>query len=126
MKKLLTATPIMVLILFLCLGVVTYSQTKEAMQRALQDRTARRLKQEKILAAIPFDRVVLYALIAAEQNYAVKARLLPKVHEDDYYTVILNTAIRLAMADSGRITLPGLQEAAKQDSTKNKKDKESK
>ena len=121
MKNLLTPILIINLVLLLCLGVVTYPQTKEAMQRALQDRTARRLKQEKILAAIPFDRVILYGLIAAEQNYSFKARLIPKVHEDDYFTLILNTAKRLAMADSGRITLPGLQEATKTDSTKNRK-----
>ena len=96
---------------------------EKAMERAMQDRSAR----IKFLSEVCFDRVILYALIAAEQNYAVKARLLPKVHEDDYYTVILNTAKRLAMADSGRITLPGLQKATQTDSTiKNKMEKETK
>ena len=81
------------------------------------------IKQEKFLAEVPFDRVILYALIAAEQNYSFKARLLPRVHEDDYYTLILNTAKRLAMADSGRTTLPAIQNAAAPDSTKNKQEK---
>jgi len=84
------------------------------------------IKQEKFLAEVPFDRVILYALIAAEQNYSFKARLLPRVHEDDYFILILNTAKRLAMADSGRVTLPGLQKAAQRDSTKNDKEEESK
>lgn len=84
----------------------------------LQKKSPTLIKQEKFLATVPFDRVILYALIAAEQNYSFKKRLLPRVHEDDYYTLILNTAKRLAMADSGRVTLPGLQQATKPDSTK--------
>jgi len=110
MKKLLTETPIMALVVFLFLGVLAYSQNKSA---AL-------VKQEKLLADLPFDRVVLYTLIALEQNYKVKERLFPKVHKDDYLTLILNTAKRLAMANSGPVTLPGLQKAAQADSTKNK------
>jgi len=93
-------------------------QNEKAMRRTMQNRTASILKQEKFLAEVPFDRVILYALIAAEQNYSFKARLIPRVHEDDYFTLILNTAKRLAMADSGRVTLPGLQRAAKTDSIK--------
>ena len=84
-------------------------------------------KQEKFLAEVPFDQVILYALIALEQNHKVRERLFPRVHEDDYFTLILNTAKRLAMADSGRITFPGLQNAAQIDSTiKNKQEKEAK
>jgi len=84
-------------------------------------KSAALIKQKKFLAEVPFDRVILYGLIAAEQNYSFKARLIPRVHEDDYFTLILNTAKRLAMADSGRVTLPGLQRAAKTDSTTQQK-----
>lgn len=77
-------------------------------------------KQNKLLAEVSFDQVVLYTLIALEQNYKVKERLLHRVHQNDYYTVILNTAKRLAMADASPITLPGTQGTARTDSTENK------
>ena len=116
MKKVPSLTKInvstfIVLMATLCFTILVYSQ---------DNKSAAIIKQEKFLSDVPFDRAVLYALIAAEQNYAVKMRLLPKIHEDDYYTVILNTAKRLAMADSGRTTLPGIQNAAAPDSSKNK------
>jgi len=95
---------------------------QKAIERAIQDRAARL----KFLSEVSFDQAILYALIAIEQNYKVRERLFPKVHGDDYFTLILNTAKRLAMADSGRVTLPGLQKATKQDSTKNIKEKETK
>ena len=60
-------------------------------------------KQTDTLNAIPFDRVVLLTLQALENNYQVKSRLLPNVHADDYYLVILRTAKRLALADTSRI-----------------------
>jgi len=110
MNKLLTETPIMALVIFLCLIVVSYTQNK----------SSEVIKQEKFLAEIPFDRVILYALIAAEHNYKFRERIIPRIHVDDYYALILNTAKRLAMADSSRITLPGFQEATQTDSTKNK------
>jgi len=95
--------------------------------KAIQERkSATLIKQEKFLAEVPFDRVVLYALIALEENHKVRERLFPKVHQDDYFTLILNHSKRLAMADSGRITLPGLQRAAQTDSIKNNQEKETK
>ena len=87
-----------------------------------RDKNAALKKQREYLAGVSFDQVVLYTLIAAEQNYKVKERLAPRVHQNDYYTVILNTAKRLAMSDSSRITLPGLQTAKPPDSTKTKKE----
>jgi len=108
MNKLLTETPIMALVLFLCLIVVSYTQ----------DKSPTLIKQEKFLAEVPFDRVILYALIAAEHNYKFKEKIIPRIHVDDYYTLILNTAKRLAMADSGRVTLPGLKQAVRPDTTK--------
>ena len=65
-------------------------------------------KQTDTLNAIPFDRVVLLTLQALENNYQVKSRLIPNVHADDYYLVILRTAKRLAMADTSRIQTPRL------------------
>ena len=59
-------------------------------------------KQTDTLNAIPFDRVVLLTLQALENNYQVKSRLLPNVHADDYYLVILRTAKRLALSDTSR------------------------
>jgi len=113
MNKLLTETPFMALVLFLCLIVVSYSQ----------DKSPALIKQEKLLAEVPFDRVVLYTLIALEQNYKVKERLFPKVHKDDYLTLILNTAKRLAVQDSGKVALPGPNKSVKADSTKKVKEK---
>ena len=60
-------------------------------------------KQTDTLNAIPFDRVVLLTLQALENNYQVKSRLLPNVHADDYYLVILRTAKRLALSDTSRV-----------------------
>lgn len=101
--------------MFVCVFLMLMVSIGKAFQEI---KSARLIKQEKFLAEVPFDRVILYALIAAEQNYKFKKRLIPLIHEDDYFTLILNTAKRLAMADSGRVTLPGLQKATKQDSTK--------
>ena len=109
MSKLLTTILIINLVLLLCLGVMSYSQ----------DKSPALVKQEKFLADLPFDRVVLYTLIALE-NFKVKDKLFPKIHKDDYFQLILNTAKRLAMQDSGKVTLPGIQRSAKTDSTKNK------
>ena len=106
-----------IILILLTVFIVTAQpqhNNQKAMERAMQDRATRL----KFLSEVPFDRAILYALIALEQNYKVKERLFPRVHQNDYYTLILNTAKRLAMADSGRITLPGLQQATKPDSTK--------
>ena len=112
MKKLFKKRDIIVaLLLFLCLALVGYSQNKST---AL-------VKQDKFLSDVSFDRVVLYTIIALEQNYKVREKLFPKVHQTDYFTVILNTAKRLAMQDSVRVTLPELQQAAKKDTTKKEK-----
>jgi len=100
----------------ICVGVIV--SVLISMMAISQEKNFTLTKQKRFLAEVSFDRVVLYALIAAEQNYSFKARLLPRVHEDDYYTLILNTAKRLAMADSGRVTLPGLQKATSPDTTK--------
>lgn len=85
----------------------------------IQDKKAVQLKQDKILANIGFDRVVLFTLIALEENYQVKERLLPRVHKDDYFIVILNTAKRRALEDNkNQIVLPS--STAISDSTKKK------
>ncbi len=57
-------------------------------------------KQAEILSAVEFSRVVLFALQAVENNYSVRERLLPNVHVDDYYLVVLRTAKRLALQDA--------------------------
>ena len=101
--------------MFVCVVLMLMVSVGKAIQEI---KSAALIKQEKFLAKVPFDRAILYALIAAEQNYQFKKRLLPRVHEDDYYTLILNTAKRLAMADSGRVTLPGLKQVAGPDTTK--------
>jgi len=85
-----------------------------------QQRSPQQLKQEQILAAVPFNRVVQYTLIAAERNYRFRERLIPQVHQNDYFTVILNTAKRLAIADSVRVSPQGLQRADIEDTTKKK------
>jgi len=85
-----------------------------------QQKSPQQLKQDQILDAVPFNRVVQYTLIAAERNYRFRERLIPQVHQNDYFTVILNTAKRLAIADSVRVSPQGLQRAAIEDTTKNK------
>ncbi len=59
-----------------------------------------KVNQDTALEAITFDRVVLLTLQAMENNYKAKERLLPLVHVDDYYRVILMTAKRLALAET--------------------------
>ena len=85
-----------------------------ASQEAQQKRT-----QAEILDAVSFDKVVLTTLIALEQNYQVRKRLIPLVHEDDYYAVILNTAKRIALANDKKKVSTVIP--AKQDSTNSKK-----
>jgi len=88
---------------------------------AQDNKTAIIIKEKKILSGISFDRVVLYTLIAFENNYKFKKKFLPLIHVDDYYTLILNTAKRLALSDTSKIQLPGnLMQPASKDSTKNK------
>ncbi len=82
-------------------------------QEAQQKRT-----QAEILDAVSFDKVVLTTLIALEQNYQVRKRLIPLVHEDDYYAVILNTAKRIALADDKKKVSTVIP--AKQDTTDTK------
>ncbi len=100
---------IIVLVAILCLSIFVYAQDKKG---------AEFIKQQKILADIPFDRVVLYTLIAFEQAYKVKASLAPQVHQDDYYTYILNTAKRLALGDHAKKNALPVPAAA--DTTKKK------
>jgi len=85
---------IIVLVVILLVGttfsamIFAYSQDKKELLRA---------KRQKTLEDTPFDTVVLTTLVALEQNYQVKKRLLPLVHEDDYYAVVLNTAKRIIL-----------------------------
>jgi len=86
---------------------------------AQDKKTATIIKEKKILSEISFDHAVLYTLIALENNYRLKGRFLPRIHVDDYYTLILNTAKRLALSDTSKIKLPGnLMQPASKDSTK--------
>lgn len=59
-------------------------------------------KQKTTLDAIAFDQVVLFTVQALENNYQVRVRLIPNVHPNDYYTVILMTAKRLALAKTSK------------------------
>ena len=82
-------------------------------------------KQTDTLNAIPFDRVVLLTLQALENNYQVKSRLLPNVHADDYYLVILRTAKRLALQPStSRIPVPPTAEGKDPENKVDKKPEE--
>ena len=101
-------------ILVFCLAFAVFIVT------AQEKKSVALIKKENLLADVPFRRVVLYALIAAEENYKFKKNQIPKVNADDYYATVLNGAIRIALADTARIVLPGLQETTKKDSTKNK------
>ena len=94
-------------ILFIALIAIAVSQ------EAQQKRT-----QAEILDAVSFDKVVLTTLIALEQNYQVKKRLIPLVHDDDYYDVILNTAKRITLANARKNKNVSTVIPAKQDSTK--------
>ena len=97
-----------------CIAILAIALVAIAVsQEAQQKRT-----QAEILDAVSFDRVVLTTLIAMEQNYQVRERLVPLVHEDDYYAVILNTAKRITLANDRKVStvIP-----AKNDSTDTKK-----
>ncbi len=86
MKRLTT------IVFFVAIGLLSifvYAQDKNELLRA---------KRQKMLEDTPFDKVVLTTLVALEQNYQVKKRLLPLVHEDDYIAIILNTAKRIILA----------------------------
>jgi len=83
--------------------------------KAQQEKT-----QAEILNDINFDQVVLTTLIALEQNYQVKERLLPLVHQNDYFTVILNTAKRISLNSASQKKISTVI-PAKQDSSDAKK-----
>lgn len=80
---------VIVLVTILCLSIFVYAQDKNELLRQ---------QRQKMLEDTPFDQIVLTTLVALEQNYQVKKRLLPLVHEDDYYAVVLNTAKRIILA----------------------------
>ena len=85
-----TAGLVAALLVSLVISITTIAQEKPPTIKA----------QDTALEAITFDRVVLLTLQAIENNYQAKERLLPLVHVDDYYRVILMTAKRLALAET--------------------------
>jgi len=99
-------------VLILAIAFVAIAVSQEAQQKRTQ---------AEILDAVSFDKVVLTTLIALEQNYQVRERLIPLVHEDDYYAVILNTAKRIALANDKKKKKVSTVIPAKQDSTDTKK-----
>lgn len=117
MSKLLTPF----ILIFCVVLIVNTKDIKSFSINAQEKKSPALIKQEKILADISFDQVVLYAIYAAEKNYKFKKELIPEVHWNDYYTVVLNTAKRQAITDKERIALR-LQQATQIDSTENKKE----
>ena len=100
------------IIIILALAVVAIGISNEAQQKQ---------SQAEILEAVPFGRVVLTTLVALERNYQVRKRLIPDVHQDDYYAVILNTAKRIALADDRKTKKVSTVIPAKQDSSNTNK-----
>lgn len=77
----------------LAISILAFTISSEAQQKRTQ---------AEILDSVSFDEVVLTTLIALEQNYKARERLIPLVHEDDYYAVILNTAKRIALKNASQ------------------------
>jgi len=100
------------ILIILALAFVAAGISQEAQQKQ---------SQAEILEAVPFDKVVLTTLVALERNYQVRNRLIPDVHQDDYYAVILNTAKRIALADDRKTKKVSTVIPAKQDSSNTKK-----
>ena len=82
------------LILILLIVVFVHAQEKP---------TAVQVKQQKTLDALGFNQSVAFALLAVELNYQVKERLLPNVHKNDYFRVVLMTAKRQALSQMAAI-----------------------
>ncbi len=87
---------------------------------------AAKVTQDTALEAITFNRVVLLTLQAIENNYQAKERLLPQVHVDDYYRVILMTAKRLALAEPPKKQINPVVKAPKKQEGKSDKKQEKK
>ena len=81
--------PVIVLVTILCLSIFVYAQDKKELLRQ---------KNLKNLEDTAFDTVILNTLFALEQIWKVKLNLLPTVHRDDYYAMVLNTVKRNILA----------------------------
>ncbi len=106
-----TAGLVAALLVSLAISVTTIAQEKPSTAKA----------QNTALEAITFDRVVLLTLQAIENNYKAKERLLPLVHVDDYYRVVLMTAKRLALAEPPKQINPVVKAPKKQEGKSDKK-----
>ncbi len=91
-----------------------------------QEKPSTAKAQDTALEAITFDRVVLLTLQAIENNYQAKERLLPLVHVDDYYRVVLMTAKRLALAETPKKQINPVVKAPKKQEGKSDKKQEKK
>ncbi len=108
-----TAGLVAALLVSLAISVTTIAQEKPPAQNTA-------------LEAVTFDRVVLLTLQAMENNYKAKERLLPLVHVDDYYRVILMTAKRLALAETPKKQINPVVKAPEKTEGKSDKKQEKK